>query len=265
MKDHLVEVAMAEPPERRRNLAREFLQIYVLRLLQEQGASRDLTFLGGTALRLIHRLPRFSEDLDFSVDASNGSDGFELKRVLERLKHALEGAGYQVGVKARLERTVPNAFLRFEGLPQQLGWSSDPRLALTVKIEVDQNPPTGGVTNTTLIQRFYPVALRHHDLPSLFAGKLHALIARPWPKGRDWFDLVWYLTEKQEVEPNLELLENALRQTGRANEDVTRWRELVAKRLEELDWSRIIEDLRPFVERQSDLEQINKERVEALL
>ena len=101
-------------------------------------------------------------------------------------------------------------------------------------------------------------------LPSLFAGKLHALLARPYAKGRDWFDLVWYLTEKRGLEPNVKLLGNALAQTKLAIEAVN-WRAAVAKKLRSLKWSAVLTDLRPFVERQSDLEMIEPKAIEKLL
>ena len=150
------------------------------------------------------------------------------------------------------------------GLPKEAGWSADPRIALSVKLEIDLRPPAGAVVETTLVQRFFPVALRHHDLPSLFAGKLHAILARRYAKGRDWFDLVWYLTEKRGLEPNPKLLANALKQTNHALPEGG-WREAVMRRLASLDWKAVTADLRPFVQRQSDLEVIAPEHIVQLL
>lgn len=265
MKDHLTQIVLAEPVERRRNLAREYVQIYLLRQLHELGAQGQLAFVGGTALRLLYRLPRFSEDLDFSADMDGVDTTLECESLFKRLKVAAVRAGYEVNVKARLDRTVASAFFRFEKIPQELGWTSDPRLALSVKIEVDLDPPAGAAVETTLIQRFFPIALRHHDLPSLFAGKLHAVLTRPWAKGRDWFDLVWYLTEKRGLEPNLKLLDCALAQTGHDQLHSARWREEVLERLHALEWDEVVRDLRPFVERQSDIDQLTPARIEALL
>lgn len=107
--------------------------------------------------------------------------------------------------------------------------------------------------------------MRHYDLPSLLAGKLHAILAQRWVKGRDWFDLVWYLTEQKGLEPNLELLENALRQTKTSAMPREGWRAAVLRRLKTLDWKAVVADLRPFVERQSDLEVLSKEAVHKLL
>jgi len=263
VRDHLLQVAADASPETRRNLAREYLQVYLLRLMHEAGAFRPLAFVGGTALRLLYRLPRFSEDLDFSAVVAGES--LDPERLFRGLKAGLEAAGYRVGARVRSQRAVASGFFRFEGLPQALGVSDDPRLALAVKIEVDLRPPEGAGFETTLVQRFFPVALRHHDLPSLFAGKLHALLARPWAKGRDWFDLVWYLTEKRGTEPNLALLAVALAQTGRDPGEAPRWREAVRERLRGLDWATVERDVEPFAERRSDLRHLSPKSLEKML
>jgi hypothetical protein len=150
-------------------------------------------------------------------------------------------------------------------LPREIGWSRDPRLALAVKVEIDMRPPDGAEVEATLIQRFFPLALRHYDLPSLFAGKIHAVLTRPYAKGRDWFDLVWYLTEKRNVGPNPRLLENALRQTGHAEMAAGDWRDAVRERLRALNWEEVTADLRPFLERQSDVHHMSPHLVEKLL
>lgn len=260
MKDDLLQLLAGEAPLARANLAREYLQLFLLRLLQDEGALASLALVGGTALRVLHRLPRFSEDLDFCAEGR----ALKPREVFEGAAKAAVRAGYQVELKAKPEKTVANAFLRFRGLPKLGGWSSDPRIALSIKLEIDLRPPAGAGIETTLVQRFFPVAVRHHDLPSLFAGKLHAALARKYAKGRDWFDLVWYLTEKRGLEPNETLLRNALKQTGHEL-PAGGWRQGVEKRLARLDWKRVVADLRPFVERQADLDVITKEHLSKLL
>jgi hypothetical protein len=264
MKDHLLQTVSAAAPEQRRNLAREYLQVYILRLLHAAGAFSSLEFLGGTALRLLYRLPRYSEDLGFSLTADSGPTCFDPEALFGTLATELKRAGYIVTVKQKASRTVASAFVRFPGLPQAIGWTSDPRLALSIRLEIDQNPPAGAVCETTLVQRFFPIALRHHNLPSLFAGKVHALLTRPYAKGRDWFDLVWYLTEQRGLTPNLSLLEAALQQTGHRIKAAT-WRRAVCVRLESLDWKAVVRDLSPFLERQDDLTQLTPELVTKLV
>jgi hypothetical protein len=267
MRDHLLQVAGRGSSDERRNVAREYLQIYILRLLHEAKAFPPLAFIGGTALRLLFSIPRFSEDLDFSYAPARApaKGAFDPSELFRTLKGALSKGGYEVSIRLRTVRTVANAFLRFEGLPRLVGYSTDARLALTVKVEIDTNPPAGATVETTLVQRFFPLALRHHDLASLFAGKLHALLARPYAKGRDWFDLAWYLTEKRGLEPNVELLRNALAQTGHPERWAERWREELARRLGELDWPSVERDVKPFLERSTDLEHVKPEWIQGLL
>lgn len=245
----------------RENLAREYLQIYLLRLLHERGTMEQLAFVGGTALRLLHRLPRFSEDLDFSRE---GRGGLDLQELFRRITWDLEQAGYRMTVRGKQPGHVVQVWLRFDGLPAECGWTRDPRVGLSIRVEADLRPPSGARTETTLIQRFYPVALRHHDLASMFAGKVHALLARPWPKGRDWYDLVWYLTEKRGLVPNLVFLSNALAQTGHPPIDGG-WRGAVRTKLHQLDWQKVLSDVRPFLERASDLDQLSRDSIDKLL
>jgi len=182
----------------------------------------------------------------------------------KRLAGDLQKAGYDVRIKPRVGRVVANAFFRFQGLPRELGWSRDPRLGLIIKVEIDRRPPEGAVIDTTLVQRPFPIALRHHDLPSLFAGKLHAILCRPYAKGRDWFDLTWYLTARRGLQPNLVLLANALEQT-RSPADAAQWRRAVRRRLRSTKWAEVTADLRGFLQRPDDLDQIRPDLIEKAL
>jgi len=265
LKDHLLQIVAGKPPAARRNIAREYLQLYVLRLLQELGQSVGIALVGGTALRLLHALPRFSEDLAFSTAKPGTPDATALRSGFGALERELDRAGYVVRIKPKETRALVSAMIRFEGVPKDCGFASDPRLALSVKVEIDTRPPDGATLTTTLVQRYFPVALVHHDLPSLFAGKLHALLTRSYPKGRDWYDLVWVLTEQRGLEPNPALLASALRQTGADAELASRWRVAVAERAAMLDWQAVRRDLEPFLERPKDLEQMSLELVARLV
>lgn len=262
MRDHLLQLVSSAPAEERRNLSREYLQVYLLRLLQETHAMDRMAFVGGTALRLLYRLPRFSEDLDFSlIPASRTTAAFDPVEVFAGVKLRLERAGYSVTARVRSDRTVASCFFRFAGLAREIGWSHDPRALVAVKLEIDTNPPAGARLLQSPILRFFPVAVRHHDPPSLFAGKIHALLCRPYAKGRDWFDLLWYLSEQPGLAPNTELLANALKQSGRDRAMARRWRAALRARLDEIDWEEALRDLRPFVERSDDLQVFDKEMV----
>jgi hypothetical protein len=145
--------------------------------------------------------------------------------------------------------------VRFPGLLYDLGLSGQRSEVLAVKLEVDTNPPAGAGLATTVVRHFVVLQLQHHDKASLLAGKLHAIMQRSYTKGRDIYDLLWYLSDPAWPFPNLVLLNNALAQTGWQGGTLTEanWRELVRERLRLLDWNAILADVRPFAEPGFDL------------
>lgn len=127
----------------------------------------------------------------------------------------------------------------FPALLHELGLSPHRSQRLAVRVEVDTRPPAGAVLATTIVRRHVVVNLQHHDRALLLAGKLHAILERRWAKGRDLFDLFWYLSDPRWPGPNLELLNNALLQTGWDGPelDESGWRSAVRNRIESLDWA----------------------------
>jgi hypothetical protein len=105
--------------------------------------------------------------------------------------------------------------------------------------------------------------LQHHDRSSLLAGKLHALLQRPYLKGRDVYDLLWFLSDPDWPEPNLTMLNNALEQTGWDGPPLTErnWRAVVRDRLHHRSWERVVDDVRPFLEPRADLTLLSYENV----
>jgi len=231
-----------------RNLAREYLQARILGSLQRSGAMIPLAFHGGTALRFLYSHGRFSEDLDFALDGDPQS--YDFRSYLQAIRSELTPEGYQVELKVNDQKTVHSAFVRFPGLLFELGLSPQRNEVLSVKIEVDTNPPQGAGLSTTVVRRFVVLQLHHHDKASLLSGKLHAILQRSYPKGRDIYDLLWYLSDPTWPQPNLVLLNNALAQTNWNGETLTKdnWKEQVILRLESLNWNSIVDDVRPFVE-----------------
>lgn len=266
MKDHLKGLV----DERRSVLektgvAREYLHARILQALQEAGAFENWAFLGGTALRFLYNLSRYSEDLDFSLVDPEAGIGFE--KTLHRVRKAFEAENYAVNLTIRDRTAVKSAMIRFEGLLFELGLSPRRGRALSVRIEVDANPPAGATAETTLIRRHVLLHLLHHDRASLLSGKLHALLARPYVKGRDLFDLVWYLADRTWPGPNLVFLNAALAQSGWPGEPLTEsdWRRVVADKLRAVDWTTAREDVRPFLEREGDIELVTLENALRLL
>lgn len=248
-----------------RNLLREYLQARILEGFQRAGAMVPLAFHGGTALRFLYAIPRFSEDLDFALEKPGA--GYDFRVYLRAIQDELVKEGYQVGVKLNDKKTVNAAFVRFNTLLYEFGLSAQRDEVLAVKIEVDTNPPAGAGLDTTIIRRHVTLRLQHHDRASLLAGKLHALFQRRYIKGRDLYDLMWYLSDPDWPGPNLLLLRNALQQTGwdGAIPDDEKWRMILCQRLGKIDWKNSVADVKPFLARTNDIELLTPENFEKLL
>jgi len=254
MKEYLTNlVQQTNTPLEGRNLVREYLQARILESLQKSGAMIPLAFHGGTALRFLFSHGRYSEDLDFALEGN--LDSYDFRGYLKAIRSDLTPEGYQIEIKANDQKTVNSAFIRFPGLLYELGLSPMLNEVLAVKMEVDTNPPKGAGLSTTIIRRFVVLQLHHHDKASLLSGKLHAILQRSYTKGRDIYDLFWYLSDPTWPRPNLILLNNALKQTNWNGDILTElnWKDQILQRLKTLNWSGIVNDVRPFVEPNFDL------------
>lgn len=183
---------------------REIMQEIALAGLQRSGFFEKAAFYGGTALRIFHRLQRFSEDLDFSLLVVNPNFSFE--PYLRGIKAEFESLGVTVSVEEKNKTAttdVDSAFLKpdttwkeliiKEILPHE---SVKMRPMIKIKIEVDTTPPLGFLTEEKLLLKPFSFYVKCFTLPDLFAGKMHALLFRKWKgrvKGRDWFDMEWYI------------------------------------------------------------------------
>ena len=251
-------------------LVREYLQARILQSLQRAGAFEGWAFLGGTALRFLYRLPRFSEDLDFSLTKARGtgqSTERDFTKYLEAVKNTFESEAYTVNIRKHSDRVVKSAFIVFPGLLYEIGLSSHREQKLSIKIEIDTNPPPQASFRTSLVRLHVFLHLLHYDKSSLFAGKLHAILQRPYVKGRDVYDLIWYLSDPDWPDPNLPLLDASLVQTGMnlTDSQVTDWRTLVAERIAAAEWKGVVSDVRPFLERSEEIAFLTKENVLDLL
>jgi hypothetical protein len=224
-----------------------------------------LAFHGGTALRFLFSHGRYSEDLDFALEGNR--EYYNFRDFLKAIRSDLSPEGYQIEIKANDQKTVHSAFIRFPGLLYEMGLSPMQSEVLAVKIEVDTQPPMGAGLATTVVRRFVVLQLHHHDKPSLLSGKLHAILQRSYTKGRDIYDLLWYLSDPTWPAPNLILLNNALTQTNWNGGLLTEenWKQQVWQRLQTLTWSGIVEDVRPFVEPSFNLNLLTLDNFERIL
>ena len=206
------------------NALREILQELALLGLWRSKFFEHAAFYGGTALRILYGLDRYSEDIDFSLLEPDPE--FALGSYGEALRRELSSFGFRVEFepgKKRRQTATESGFLKANTYSQLLVIEADedllpglhPRKALKIKLEVDTDPPGGFETESRYLLQPIPFAVRAYSLPDLFAGKLHAVLFRKWRtrvKGRDWYDLVWYAGRHPYV--RLSHLEARMRQSG---------------------------------------------------
>ncbi|HBR15671.1 MAG TPA: hypothetical protein DD723_09085 [Candidatus Omnitrophica bacterium] len=238
------------PMGKKLNLTREFLQILSLKILYEKGLFRNLAFVGGTALRILYDIKRFSEDLDFSLIDAKKYNFESLQSDLSKVFHLY---GLPLEIKAQSARNVHSMMMKFTGLLKSLGLSELHGQKFSIKLEIDTNPPEGWEVTNTIVHKNYMFNILHYDLPSLFAGKLHACFYRKYTKGRDYYDLVWYLAKK--VKPNFTLLNNAIKQTqGRESEiNEENIKDFILSHIQQVDFEFVKKDVERFLEDKKEL------------
>lgn len=212
------------------NVMKEILQELVLLALSKSDFFEKAAFYGGTALRIFYDLPRFSEDLDFSLIRPDPS--FALKDYVSIIAQQLQDFGISAEVKYKAktkQSAVQSAFVKSGTEQLYLTFFNESihlenGRKLTVKFEIDTNPPEDARYDERFRLSPFPHMVKLYDAPSLFAGKLHALLCRGWKnriKGRDLFDYVFYL--QHHIPVHLKHLEQRMRQSGHlsANESLT--------------------------------------------
>ncbi len=250
-------------PAQKLNILREYVQVQALRSLHESEAFSNLSFVGGTALRFLFDLPRFSEDLDFALDNPNG---YRPESWMKKVKNDLSLAGFDTSLKWNARTTVHRAWIKIEGLLHEAGLAAMKSQKLSIKLEIDTNPPAGARSVRDLITRHAMLSINHYDLSSLMAGKVHALLTRQYSKGRDWYDLLWYRGKVPPVEPNLGQLQQALDQTqGAGAMDSAGWKGHLIKTLDNLDGTAIAADVKSFLEHPSDATLLTIENIRSVL
>jgi len=233
---------------------REITQEVVLAALARTDFFRHAAFQGGTCLRILHGLARFSEDLDFALQEPDAT--FRLDPYLPVIRREMTAYGYDLAFvdRSRVDQTVRTAFLKDDSLGDllQLQYrpTTGPARMIRIKLEVDTHPPAGGTLETRYLDFPFPQAVVAHDPSSLFAGKLHAVLCRRYLKGRDWFDFIWYTARRTPV--NYRLLAAALAQTGpwagtAPNVDRHWCLRALAEKIDSIDWPQARDDVRAFV------------------
>ncbi|OFW56279.1 MAG: hypothetical protein A2133_07530 [Actinobacteria bacterium RBG_16_64_13] len=247
---------------------REILQQLALLGLWRSKFFDTAAFYGGTALRVLYGLDRFSEDLDFSL--LKPQRAFDLGRYTDSLEREVRAFGFDVEVTATQsakDGAVRSAFMKADtirelitiGAPLSLARGLPQGKLVKIKLEVDTDPPGGFSTETRFVLQPVPFAVRAYQAPDLFAGKMHALLFRQWKsrvKGRDWYDFVWFAANRPEL--HLMHLEQRMRQSGHWRGDDPLSAEALRSTLSDVIWSLEIErarrEVEPFVRDPAALE-----------
>lgn len=259
--------------EDKKNAVKEVLQEVVLAGLSKTDFFSHAAFYGGTALRLFYGMDRFSEDLDFSLLVAD--DTFDISKYFKPIKDVVSSLGlnFEVSKKDKTtSSTIDSAFIK--GNTKETIFTIYPdsedssriihNEKIIIKFEVDVNPPLYANTEIKFRLLPFPYQVRVYDQSSLFAGKIHAVIARGWKnrvKGRDLYDYIYYLSLDTKV--NLKHLEARLKQTKTIEEDVQLTRasliEILDKRFDQIDYDIAKSDIRPFIKDYHSLDLWNSD------
>jgi hypothetical protein len=245
--------------EEAKDALREIMQEIALAGLYRAGFFEKAAFYGGTALRIFYGLDRFSEDLDFSL--LEVEPEFSLNKYQDAIVQEFDALGMHVSIREKQKTNLTNidsAFLKsetiwreliLEGIIPQNGMEQVANVK--IKIEVDREPPLGFETEDKLLLKPFSFYVKCLTLPNLFAGKMHALLFRKWGenvKGRDWYDMEWYIKKGTSLNLNHFLI-RAIDSGDWHKETITEteFRELLAKKIDEVKMNYVINDIKRFV------------------
>jgi predicted nucleotidyltransferase component of viral defense system len=246
------------------NKLREILQLTALLGLARHQFFEQAAFYGGTALRILHGLDRYSEDLDFSLLQPNPQ--FDFAPFLQGMQREMDAMGFKLEMQMRQknqETGIWSAFLKANTLVlllliEERSTGIHPEQKIQIKIEIDTDPPAFCSTKSVLLENPIPFYLRTFSLENLFAGKMHAVLCRAWQKrvkGRDWYDLIWYIQNKVPV--NLTHLKDRMQQSQQLQPDELLGSEELLHRLRnrihQIDWKLAKDDMTLYI---ADMRQV---------
>lgn len=243
----------AKGPIEEENSLKEIVQEIMLFALWQADFFQVAAFQGGTSLRVLHGLSRFSEDIDFILQKPDPA--FSWQPYLDKLIAICKEFGIEPEAldKNQMDRNVRAAIIKDNSIANQLNLSfmgNHKERQLKLKLEIDCNPPTGSRFEYAYLDFPVDFEVCHQDLSSNFALKIHALLCRPYLKGRDWYDFKWYTSQK--VTPNLILLQNALYQYGPYKDQELKidndWlKNELSEKISSIDWQYAAADVAGFL------------------
>lgn len=250
------------------NALKEILQEITLCGLSRAGFFRKAAFYGGTALRIFYGLDRFSEDLDFSLKEKD--EAFDLSRWFAAIENEAAAYGLNLSVemkKKAKDTAIKSAFLKGKTREHLLLFYDDKGInggisgneAIKIKFEIDTRPPAGASFEKKYRLLPAPYEVNMYDEPSLFAGKLHAVICRNWKnrvKGRDLYDYVFYMSKGAHV--NLPHLRARLIDSGFITEndacELEDVKKMLMNKFNTIDYKQAREDVIPFIKDSSKID-----------
>jgi len=251
-----------------KSAVKEIIQEIALLGLWRAKFFEKAAFYGGTALRILYQLDRFSEGLDFTL--LKPDPHFDLKGYVHAVQDELASFGFtaEVRKKEKVRQTVvDSAFIKlntlqnliFIGIPEGIFKDVHPTEVLKIRFEIDTDPPKANIeTETRFLLLPSPFSVKTYRLEDLFAGKVHATLCREWKgrtKGRDWYDLIWYIARG--VRLNLKHLESRMKQSGNLpfESELTEGTlvELFEKKISRLDIESAKRDIIQFISDESKI------------
>lgn len=240
------------------NIIREYLQVLILKAIYQSKYGKALSFVGGTCLRICYNLKRYSEDLDFTYDRKISAYSF--KELNEIITGFLKYTDFEVDLHVQEEKTVQKSFIRISKILHFFGLSPLKSQKLHVKLEIDTNPVrvTNKEIETFFVTKFdenFPI-LKHTD-DTLFAGKICAALNRVYTKGRDFYDLMWYLNRRTKI--NFRYLNEAFMQAGLKQrfKDESEVINKLKVRIEAVDVKDVLKDVNRFLEDSGEEKWVN--------
>ena len=238
----------------KKNATHEVMQEITLAGLYRGGFFDKAAFYGGTCLRIFHGLPRFSEDMDFSlIDKYNN---FDLESYFPSIIDEFKASGRDIVItrkEKKKETTVESAFLKDDTAVYDVKFKTEKDIK--IKIEVDTCPPLGFATEQKLSMMPFSFMTRCFTLSDLYAGKMHALLFRNWKtrvKGRDWYDFEWYI--RHDIPLNFTHLQIRAKEFNGTDMDKEAFSLMLKERLSSTDINMVKRDVLPFVQTPKDLD-----------
>ena len=237
----------------RRNAIHEVMQEIALAGLYRSGFFEKAAFYGGTCIRIFHSMPRFSEDMDFSLVAK--SDSFHLEDYFPSMLAEFKALGRKVIISRKekgIAGNVESAVIKDNTEVDDLRFQTV--RTIKVKIEVDTNPPLEFLTEQKLLLQPFSFMARCFVLPDMFAGKMHALLFRNWKtrvKGRDWYDFEWYI--RNHVPLDFNHLQVRTKQFNGIDMSKEEFMDKLKVRLSSTDINIVRRDVTPFIKDEKEL------------